>query len=29
VLIQHRDLRDPETDGAYALKRLRGCGGDR
>ena len=24
VLIQHRDLRDPETDGSYALKRLGG-----
>lgn len=24
VLIQHRDIRDPETDGAYALKRLGG-----
>ncbi|MBK6534299.1 MAG: S24 family peptidase [Deltaproteobacteria bacterium] len=24
VLVQHRDIRDPETDGAYALKRLGG-----
>ncbi len=24
VLIQHRDIRDPETDGAYAIKRLGG-----
>lgn len=28
VLIQHRDIRDPETEGAFALKRLGGIEAD-